>query len=94
MALDTEGRALGIRSILRRLRGGAPRPLSPEDQVEGFMNADQEGQRGQQGPEGANPLKPQVPGLPGQPHEEDEEALKGTSPGQQRAPQVSPRTAR
>ena len=37
MALDTERRAAGFKSILRRLRGEAPRPLKPEDQIEGIL---------------------------------------------------------
>lgn len=38
MALDTERRATGIKNILRRLRGAAPQPLRPEDEIEGFMS--------------------------------------------------------
>lgn len=34
--LDTERRSVGIKSILRKLRGSAPRPVSPEDQIEGM----------------------------------------------------------
>jgi len=42
MALDTERRAAGFRSILRRLRGEAPRPIQPEDQIEGVLSANPE----------------------------------------------------
>ncbi len=36
MALDTERRSVGVKAILRKLRGTAPRPVSPEDQIEGM----------------------------------------------------------
>ena len=85
MALDTEGRALGVKNILRRLRGAAPKPLSSEDRIEGFM----EGQEG-----GANPLTPPTAPGPGPSSEEVEATLKGTSPGKPRAPLTPPRTLR
>lgn len=42
MALEDKGRAAGVRDILRRLRGAAPRPLQPEDQIEQVMESPEE----------------------------------------------------
>lgn len=42
MSLDTERRSLGVKSLLRRLRGVAPRPVSPEDTLEGLFHPETE----------------------------------------------------
>jgi hypothetical protein len=42
MALDTERRALGVKRLLHRLRGSAPRPLSAEDELQGLIKPDEE----------------------------------------------------
>lgn len=69
MALDTERRAAGFKSILRRLRGEAPRPLQPEDQIEGIFGT--EGETKPLGPEedeealeSASPAAPAYPPVP------------------------------
>lgn len=38
MALEQERKSLGVRHILRKLRGTSPRPLSPEDQVQSLLS--------------------------------------------------------
>lgn len=80
MALDTERRAAGIRGILRRLRGAAPRPESPEDSIEGFMSSD----------EAENPSGLEQPQIPS----EDEEVLGATSPNRKPVPPTPPRKLR
>lgn len=42
MALADKRRAAGVKDILRRLRGVAPRPLEPEDQIEQVMAGPEE----------------------------------------------------
>lgn len=67
MALDTKGRAAGLKDILRRLRGEAPRPLQPEDQIEGMVEGKPEEvspqipEEDEEVLESASPLKKRAP---------------------------------
>jgi len=36
--LEQERKSLGVRHLLRKLRGTSPRPVSPEDQVQGLLS--------------------------------------------------------
>ena len=58
MALDTERRSLGVKSLLRRLRGVAPHPVSAEDTMEGLFHPETEDEeelkpQGESAPPGA-----------------------------------------
>jgi hypothetical protein len=38
MSLELERKSLGVKHLLRKLRGTSPRPLSPEDQVQSLFS--------------------------------------------------------
>lgn len=61
MSLEDKGRAAGVRDILRRLRGVAPRPLQPEDEIEGLFKSPEEDEEAS---EGSVPVKKPAPLAP------------------------------
>lgn len=42
MALDIERKSLGVKHLLRKLRGSSPHPVSPEDTLEGLFHPETE----------------------------------------------------
>lgn len=61
MALVDKKRAAGVRDILRRLRGDAPRPIEAEDQIEGLFKTPEEDEEVSEDIAPARKLAPPVP---------------------------------